>query len=364
MVISDLCISLGIPVLVMILRACEVSHRFLHLLIYPFSTRLYCTTSSLRHPRRYRVSASYIQHPSCIFPCLHVARSSRCYFFHLFWLVSSAIFFHVLFNLSRNTALTLRAFWQRRVQFTELISTNSSLNVSRYIRLMLLALFNMTLTLPLGVFSIYINSHGVQLAPWTSWEDVHFNFSRVGLVPSIIWRSDPVFNTSVELARWLFPVSAFLFFALFGFASEAQKQYRTLFNRCHKALGLKSATRKPSKIPYLPRSVFFSVHFSARYDINHSITSSYNWTHPDRKTQSEYDSKDLPSGKASRFSLTSSNDATYRGDDLDIEKSSGLGSPTISTTCTTISCSPSSYPSASQFDIRWSPPPPPRPVLQ
>ena len=56
---------------------------------------------------------------------------------------------------------------------------------------------------------------------------------------------------------------------------------------------------------------------------------------------------------------SASNDASFRGlDDLDIEKCSGLqvGSP-ISTTSTTISCSIfSSYPSASQYDVRWSPP--------
>lgn len=129
---------------------------------------------------------------------------------------------------------------------------------------MLLALFNMTLTVPLSVFSIYLNSHSIQLAPWISWENVHYNFSRVEFVPSIIWRSIPAFNTSVELTRWLFPFSAFLFFALFGFASEAQKQYRMLFRRCHKALGQKSTSGKPSKITYLPRSVFFSVPFSAQ----------------------------------------------------------------------------------------------------
>ena len=180
-------------------------------------------------------------------------------------LVSLFSKFLSLFNYTENfTALTLRAFWQRRVQFAELISTNSSLNVSRYIRLMLLALFNMTLTVPLSVYSIYLNSHGIQLAPWISWENVHYNFSRVEFVPSIIWRSIPAFNTSVELTRWLFPVSAFLFFALFGFASEAQKQYRTLFRRCHKALVRKSTTSKPSKTPYLPRSVFFFGSFSAQ----------------------------------------------------------------------------------------------------
>ena len=165
------------------------------------------------------------------------------------------------------TALTLRAFWKRRLQFAQLISTNSALNVSRYIRLMLLALLNMTMTVPLGVFSIYLASYGVPLAPWISWENVHFNFSQVDLVPSLIWRTDPSFSASVELTRWLFPVSAFLFFALFGFASEAQKQYNTLFHRCRKALGLKSATSKSSKLSYLPRLVFCP--FYTRYVVKH-----------------------------------------------------------------------------------------------
>ena len=122
---------------------------------------------------------------------------------------------------------------------------------------MLLALFNMSLTVPLSVFSIYLNSHNIHLAPYISWEDVHYDFARVEFVPTVIWRSIPAFNTSVELTRWLFPVSAFLFFALFGFASEAQKQYRSIFRSCQKALGRKSASRKATKIPYLPRSVFF-----------------------------------------------------------------------------------------------------------
>ena len=194
-------------------------------------------------------------------PLLHISLSSCGPFFsvlfHSFILVSIVQLFVLLLINPRNTALTLRAFWQRRVQFAELISSNSSLTISRYIRLMLLAILNMMMTTPLAVFVIYLGSYGVPLAPWISWINVHYNFSRVDLVPSIIWRSDPAFKAGVELTRWLFPVCAFLFFALFGFASEAQKQYHTLFHKCYKALSLRSTTnKKPSKIPYLPRSVF------------------------------------------------------------------------------------------------------------
>ena len=119
----------------------------------------------------------------------------------------------------------------------------------------------MSLIVLLSVFSIYLNSHGVLLAPWISWENLRYDFRRVEFVPSVIWRSIPVFNTSVELMRWLFPLSAFLLFALFDFASDAQKQYRSLFRSCHKALLRNSASSKSTKIPYLPRWVLFFFSF-------------------------------------------------------------------------------------------------------
>jgi len=134
------------------------------------------------------------------------------------------------FHLYQLPGLTLRCFWMRRVQFNELISSkNSSMNTSRYFRLMLLAFVDMMCTVPLGTYSIYISTKGVPLAPWISWSDTHFDFARVQLVPALVWRSDPSFETSVELTRWLSPFSALIFFGLFGFANEAQKNYRLVF---------------------------------------------------------------------------------------------------------------------------------------
>ena len=145
---------------------------------------------------------------------------------------------------------------------------SNSLNVSPPTPLLALAdiyvkspLQRVSLTVLLSVFSIYLNSHGIQLAPWISWENPHYDFCRVEFVPSVNWRSIPALNTSVEQTRWLFPLSAFLFFALFDFASEAQKQYRSLFRSCHKALLRNSASSKSTKIPYLPRSVLFFLLF-------------------------------------------------------------------------------------------------------
>ncbi|KAG7442035.1 uncharacterized protein BT62DRAFT_1079571 [Guyanagaster necrorhizus] len=44
-------------------------------------------------------------------------------------------------------------------------------------------------------------------------------------IPALIWCSDYSYEISVELTRWLSVFCAFLFCALFGFASEAKKPY-------------------------------------------------------------------------------------------------------------------------------------------
>jgi len=139
------------------------------------------------------------------------------------------------------------------------MSSNSSLSMSRYIRLMVLSLTDMILTVPLGVFSIYFGTQGIGLAPWISWEDTHYNFSRVATLPSVLWRSDPSYLASVELTRWLFVASAFIFFALFGFAGEAQKHYSTAFWACMKIFGVKRSTPKGKVREFsLPRFVLHS----------------------------------------------------------------------------------------------------------
>ncbi len=147
--------------------------------------------------------------------------------------------------------LTLRSFFRRRAEFAVLISSqsNSSMNTSRYLRLMILALVNMLFALPLGIYVIYIGSKGVRLAPWVSWADTHFGFSRVDKVPALIWRGDYSYEIAVELTRWLSVFCAFLFFALFGFANEAKKQYRLAFWKVAGWFGFKPAPPQAKAVP-------------------------------------------------------------------------------------------------------------------
>ncbi|KAF8963261.1 STE3-like pheromone receptor [Flammula alnicola] len=208
MVLIDLCIAVGMPAIIMILHYIVQGHRF-----------------------------DILEDIGC-YPVVY--NTLPAYFLYFMWPV---VFGAISFVFS---AMTLRSFWIRRVQFNQLITSNSSMSISRYLRLVLLALIDMMCTLPLGIYSIYIGNKGVGLAPWISWEDTHFNFSRVALVPALIWRSDPSFQTSMELSRWLPVVCAFLFFALFGFAAEAKKHYKLAFWAVMKVFGIRPAPAKQS----------------------------------------------------------------------------------------------------------------------
>ncbi|KAK0435341.1 putative pheromone receptor [Desarmillaria tabescens] len=204
-IIEDLCVAVGIPILALIL----------HIVV---------------HPHRFDI----LENIGC-YPVTY--NTLPAYFLWFMWplLLAVASFIYA--------ALTLRSFFRRRAEFATLISSqsNSSMNTSRYLRLMILALVNMLFALPLGIYVIYIGSKGVRLAPWVSWADTHYGFSRVDQIPALIWRGDYGYEVAVELTRWLSVFCAFLFFALFGFASEAKKQYRLAFWKVSGWFGFKPA---------------------------------------------------------------------------------------------------------------------------
>ncbi|KAH9887050.1 putative fungal pheromone GPCR, STE3-type [Cubamyces lactineus] len=153
------------------------------------------------------------------------------------------------------SALTLRAFWIRRMQFRDILSASKSMTVSRYFRLLLLACIDMTCNVPLTVLNMYINNDGVTMSPWVSWANTHYNFSHVEQIPSLFWRTNQAFVVSAELGRWIFPCCALIFFALFGFAEEARKHYSALFWAIAKRFGYTRPDRTGSIKQSIPSFV-------------------------------------------------------------------------------------------------------------
>lgn len=202
----DLAIGFGIPVLVMCLHTIVQGHRF-----------------------------NIAEDIGCL-PAIYVTPLTFPLVFMWPVLLGLVSFFYA--------SMTLRAFWVRRIQFRELLASSSSMSISRYLRLMLLSCFEIALTVPLGVYSIYINVHGVRVAPWISWADTHYEFWRVVQIPALLWRANPQAVAAYETGRWVYPCAAFLFFGLFGFAEEARRHYRAAFWCIVRPLGFMPRTHK------------------------------------------------------------------------------------------------------------------------
>ncbi|KAG1793536.1 GPCR fungal pheromone mating factor [Suillus plorans] len=109
------------------------------------------------------------------------------------------------------------------------LKSNKSLSASRYFRLMALAMTEILCTIPLASFIIWLNSAVHPVEPWISWENVHCDFSRVMQYPSVLWTTNYLLVVAIQLTRWLIVFCAFTFFAFFGFAAEARKNYSIAF---------------------------------------------------------------------------------------------------------------------------------------
>ena len=143
--------------------------------------------------------------------------------------------FHRFARLIGTPALTIRAFMKRRKQFRDLITINSNLTYSRYWRLVALASVDFCFTLPLAVWGFIGPLYWSEIRPWVSWADTHWGYSRVFQFPRVLMA--PVQIAALETTRWAAVLCAFVFFAFFGFADEARKNYRALASTVSRRLG-------------------------------------------------------------------------------------------------------------------------------
>ncbi|KAH7926791.1 STE3-like pheromone receptor [Leucogyrophana mollusca] len=139
--------------------------------------------------------------------------------------------------------LTFRVAFKRKTRLQEILRTNSQISTSRYWRLMMLSGIEILCTVPLGLYAIILNSAGNQVQPWLGWADTHYDFSRVGQIPTVIWRVDPFAIVGLEMTRWLYVLCAFTFFAFFGLAEEARMNYRRAAYSVARSLGFAKSWR-------------------------------------------------------------------------------------------------------------------------
>ncbi|KIJ47231.1 hypothetical protein M422DRAFT_66561 [Sphaerobolus stellatus SS14] len=118
----------------------------------------------------------------------------------------------------------LRHFLRHRISFaTHLRNSQSAISPSRYFRLMALAIVEITWDTGTNIYILYYNIIG-GLRPWTTWTNVHSNFSRVGRFPNFLVPIDVIHNFIFQW--WIIPISCIFFFLFFGTGEEAMRNYR------------------------------------------------------------------------------------------------------------------------------------------
>ncbi|EJD43547.1 STE3-like pheromone receptor [Auricularia subglabra TFB-10046 SS5] len=144
--------------------------------------------------------------------------------------------------------LSIRAFLKRRQEFNDILRVNSGLNSHRYFRLMALASTEILIGLPTSLFFLITNLKSTGVMPWISWDDTHLDFNRVTFFPAYFFKLNPALRVGFELNRWAFPFIAFTFFAFFGLADEARRNYRAAFNAVGKLFGIAPKTTTSSSL--------------------------------------------------------------------------------------------------------------------
>ncbi|KIJ25317.1 hypothetical protein M422DRAFT_193606 [Sphaerobolus stellatus SS14] len=117
-------------------------------------------------------------------------------------------------------------FLKRRIEFASVLrNSNSAISPARYFRLMALAVFEIFWDTGTNIYILYYNTF-TGLRPWISWQNVHSNFSRVGLFP--IFLVPTQYHIQTVIQWWIIPISSVAFILFFGFGEEAKNDYRVV----------------------------------------------------------------------------------------------------------------------------------------
>lgn len=133
---------------------------------------------------------------------------------------------------------TIRKLVVQRTQLEDFLSAHRGITSGHYFRLMGLAGMDIVFTIPLGAFIIYLNASRTPIQQWVSWANIHSDFQLIEQFPSVVWHQDQLTVAGIELTRYTVVFCAFLFFAFFGFADEARRNYRIVYTSFTRGVGL------------------------------------------------------------------------------------------------------------------------------
>ncbi|KAI0274469.1 pheromone A receptor-domain-containing protein [Russula aff. rugulosa BPL654] len=152
--------------------------------------------------------------------------------------------------------MAICAFYKRRRNHMRLLSGHN--NSGQYLRLMAISTTEILGTIPLGTFYLVFDVK-LGITPWTGWANMHSHYSAVEQVAGFTWKNDPQLALALEMFRWSLVACAFLFFALFGLSAEARENYYRLYKSLARRISTSSSAPDGAPHAYVVRSRCFSV---------------------------------------------------------------------------------------------------------
>ena len=178
-----------------------------------------------------------VRHAARVFTSLHVAAPSRRLWNDLLSYVFCFFLRWGTLSLLSTIVFTIPLFVRLRRELSAGLGNSTKLTPSRYLRLLALVSMNTVITVPFAAYSIYANATETEPSPWKGWANAHLNFERVSQVPAVLWRQNPATIRAFDMTRAFLVVCAVIFFAFFGFASEARREYQKAYWAVAKRFG-------------------------------------------------------------------------------------------------------------------------------
>ncbi|KAJ7150757.1 pheromone A receptor-domain-containing protein [Mycena filopes] len=184
----DVLLCWGLPVLIMVLHTIVQGHRF-----------------------------DIIEDIGCI-PAVYVSWPA-------IFILDISAFVPAILALVYCAQALFRLYRRQMVLRTMLKRAEPSLSPSRYVRLMIMAfVLGAWNTVLLSISTSGEYSDG--LLPWTTWADVHFQFSFIGQFDDSDFTAESLLR--IYILWWAVPISGLSFFLFFGIGADAMKDYRAM----------------------------------------------------------------------------------------------------------------------------------------
>ncbi|KIK01995.1 hypothetical protein K443DRAFT_6515 [Laccaria amethystina LaAM-08-1] len=123
-------------------------------------------------------------------------------------------------------AIVVRNFMRGRESFADILKA-SGLTPSRYLRLICMSIFQMLLMMTLTSIELGFNLMRYPLQRWTTYADVHHNFSFIGLYP---FETGPL--KECHITWWVYPACTFICVGFLSSGQDAVEEYKKCISWC------------------------------------------------------------------------------------------------------------------------------------